>query len=183
MVTVMDKEDRGLALGATEFLPKPIDWERLSTTLARFTGGKRDRSILVVDDDPGLREILRRNLQEDGWRVLEAENGAEALERLSAERPAAVILDLIMPVMDGFEFILRYSQVAEWLSIPVLVLTAKDPTPDERRRLEGQVVRVLRKGDYSNEELLSEIHRRVDMHLKLQPVGANGAGNGADSRG
>jgi signal transduction histidine kinase/CheY-like chemotaxis protein len=183
MVTVMDKEDRGLALGATEFLPKPIDWERLSATLARFTGGKRDRSILVVDDDAGLREILRRNLQEDGWRVLEAENGAEALDRLGQERPAAVILDLIMPVMDGFEFILRYSQVAEWLSIPVLVLTAKDPTPDERRRLEGQVVRVLRKGDYSNEELLSEIHRRVDMHLRLQPVGTNGGGNGADSRG
>ena len=70
--------------------------------------------------------------------------------------------------MDGFEFIVNFSQVAEWLSIPVLVLTAMDPTAEERERLEGQVVRVLRKGDYTHEELLTEIHRRVDRHLKHQ---------------
>jgi CheY-like chemotaxis protein len=140
----------------------------LTLTLARFTGDKRDRSILVVDDDAAVREILRRSLERDGWRVLEAENGATALEMLASERPAAILLDLMMPVMDGFEFIVNYSQVAEWLSIPVLVLTAKDPTPEERERLERQVVRVLRKGDYTHDELLGEIHRRVDKHLKLQ---------------
>ena len=172
MVTVMDKEERGYALGATEFLPKPIDWTALTGTLARYTGAKRDRSILIVDDDPPTREILRRNLEADGWNVVEAENGAAALESLAIEQPAAVILDLMMPVMDGFEFILRYSQVAEWLSIPVLVLTAKDPTPEERKRLEGQVVRVIRKGDYTHDELMAEIHRRVDSHLKVrQPAG------------
>lgn len=170
MVTVMDKEERGYALGATEFLPKPIDWTTLTDTLSRYTGNKRERSILIVDDDPPTREILRRNLESDGWSVLEAENGAAALESLAIEQPAAVILDLMMPVMDGFEFILRYSQVAEWLSIPVLVLTAKDPTPEERKRLEGQVVRVIRKGDYTHDELMAEIHRRVDSHLKARQM-------------
>lgn len=182
MVTVMDKEERGRELGVTEFLPKPIDWERLAETLARYTGDKRERSILVVDDDSTTREIIRRNLESDGWSVIEAENGKEALECLATERPAAVLLDLMMPVMDGFEFIVNFSQVGEWLSIPVLVLTAKDPTPDERARLEGQVVRVLRKGDYTHAELLAEIHRRVDKHLKTH-VASTGEGDGQDTGG
>ena len=180
MVTVMDKEERGQALGATEFLPKPIDWERLTKTLARYTGNKSERSILVVDDDANTREIVRRSLEGDGWSVIEAENGKEALERLAEERPAAVLLDLMMPIMDGFEFIVNYSQVAEWLSIPVLVMTAMDPTPEERARLEGQVVRVLRKGDYTHDELLTEIHRRVDRHLKGQ-LTSTGDEDGEDS--
>lgn len=178
MVTVVDSEHRGFALGATEFLPKPIDWERLTGTLARYTGNKRERSILIVDDDSVTREILRRNLEADGWSVLEAENGAVALQTMAVEQPAAVLLDLTMPVMDGFEFILRYSQVAEWLSIPVLVLTSKDPTPEEQQRLEGQVVRVLRKGEYTHEELLAEIHRRVDKHLKMYQLTDKGIADG-----
>lgn len=170
MVTVMDRPDRGYSLGATEFIAKPIDWDKLTATLSEFTGNKRDRSLLIVDDDAITREILRRQLSADGWSILEAENGEEALALLAEERPAAIILDLMMPVMDGFEFIVNYSQIAEWLSIPVLVLTAKDPSPDERRLLEGQVVRVLRKGAYNDQELLAEIHRRVDAHLREQPL-------------
>jgi CheY-like chemotaxis protein len=183
IVTVMDKAEHSHSLGATEFLPKPIDWDRLIETLARYTGNKRDRSVLVVDDDENVREVLRRNLEADGWSVLEAQNGSEALQTLSATRPAAVVLDLMMPVMDGFEFILRYSQVAEWLSIPVLVLTAKDPTPDEQRHLQGQVARVLRKGNYSEEELLAEIHRRVDSHLRSPLLSGNGANDGKNPGG
>jgi signal transduction histidine kinase/CheY-like chemotaxis protein/HAMP domain-containing protein len=180
MVTVMDRPDRGQALGATEFLSKPIDWDGLTQTLAHYTGDKRDRSLLIVDDDPVTREILRRQLSSDGWSILEAENGKEALALLAVERPAAVILDLMMPVMDGFEFIVNYSQMAEWLSIPVLVLTAKDPTPEERRQLEGQVVRVLRKGVYTDEDLLAEIHRRVDAHLRNQPIATTGGADAQD---
>ena len=166
MVTITDDKDRARALGATAYLPKPINWEELSSALAKYTGDKRDRVILVVDDDPSTREILNRSLTRDGWSVVEAENGEEALEMMADYPPAAIILDLMMPVIDGFEFVAKYSQLGEWLSIPVLVLTAKDPTLEERQRLEGLVVRVLRKGDYTQEELLSEIHRRVDKHIK-----------------
>jgi PAS domain S-box-containing protein len=183
IVTVMDKAEHSQALGATEFLSKPIDWDRLAQVLARYTGNKRDRSVLVVDDDENVREMLRRNLEADGWSVLEAQHGLEALEKLAEREPAAVVLDLMMPVMDGFEFILRYSQVPQWLSIPVLVLTAKDPTPDEQRHLQGQVARVLRKGDYSEEELLAESHRRVDIHLRSPLPSGNGANDGKNPRG
>jgi len=166
MVTITDEEERGYSLGAAEFVTKPIDWERLSEILAKYTGNKRDRSILVVDDEPKDREILRRNLERDGWEVLEAEHGKAALELLATERPAAILLDLMMPVMDGFEFLAEYCQLAEWLSIPVVVTTAKDPTPEELERLEGLVVRVLQKGQYSYDDLLREIHRRVDKHIR-----------------
>jgi CheY-like chemotaxis protein len=166
MVTIDDNEERGFSLGAAEFVTKPIDWEQLSQILATYTGNKRDRSILVVDDEPEAREILRRNLERDGWEVLEAPHGSAALEVLATERPAAILLDLTMPVMDGFEFLAQYCQLAEWLAIPVLVITAKDPTPEEMEQLDGLVVRVLRKGQYNNEDLLKEIHRRVDKHIK-----------------
>ena len=165
MVTITDDEQRGFSLGAAEFVAKPIDWGRLSEVLAKYTGNKRDRSILIVDDESKDREILRRNLERDGWDVLEAEHGKAALEILATEHPAAILLDLMMPVMDGFEFLAEYCQLAEWLSIPIVVLTAKDPTPEELERLEGSVVRVLQKGQYSNDELLREIHRRVDKHI------------------
>jgi signal transduction histidine kinase/CheY-like chemotaxis protein len=166
MVTITDDEKRGYSLGAAEFVSKPIDWDRLSKVLANYTGEKRDRSILVVDDQAEDREILRRNLERDGWSVLEAEHGKAALELLATERPAAILLDLMMPVMDGFEFLAEYCQLAEWLSIPVVVITAKDPSPEELTRLEGSVVRVLQKGRFSHDELLREIHRRVDKHIR-----------------
>jgi CheY-like chemotaxis protein/nitrogen-specific signal transduction histidine kinase len=166
MVTITEGDFRSKSLGAEEFLQKPVDWDDLSRRLAQYTGDKRERTVLVVDDDPSAREIIRRGLERDHWTVLEAEHGAAALELLAHEHPAAIILDLDMPVMNGFEFIHQYSQLAEWLSVPVIVLTATDPTPAERERLSGQVVRVLRKGDYSPQELLREIHRRVDRHIQ-----------------
>jgi CheY-like chemotaxis protein len=166
MVTITDDVQRSYSLGAAEFLTKPVDWALLSDVLARYTGNKRDGSILIVDDESEAREILRRNLERDGWKVLEAAHGAAALELLATEQPAAILLDLMMPVMDGFEFLAQYCQLAEWLSIPVIVVTAKDPTPDELARLDGVVVRVLRKGQFTQDELLKEIHRRVDQHIR-----------------
>lgn len=168
MVTITDDEQRSYSLGAAEFVSKPVDWEKLTRVLSKYTGNKRDRSVLVVDDEPRAREILRRNLERDGWEVLEAEHGKAALELLATEQPAVILLDLMMPVMDGFEFLASYCQLAEWLSIPVVVVSAKDPSPEELDRLDGHVVRVLRKGQYSNEDLLREIHRRVDKHLKSE---------------
>ncbi len=87
MVTITDDEQRCFSLGAAEFVTKPVDWERLTGILARYTGNKRDRSVLVVDDEPQAREILRRNLERDGWQVIEAEHGKAAL-KLLAQRTA-----------------------------------------------------------------------------------------------
>jgi signal transduction histidine kinase/CheY-like chemotaxis protein len=168
MVTITNNKERGQFLGAEEFLSKPVDWKRLAAVLARYADNDRDRNIMIVEDEASTREILRRSLERDGWTVTEAEHGAQALELLEHEAPAAIILDLMMPVLDGFEFIERYSQKTDRPSIPIIVLTAMDPTPAERERLSGMTVRVLQKGSYSLEELLKEIHRRVDYHVRVE---------------
>ena len=155
----------------TNQLPATMDWKRLSAALARHTGNQRHRSVMIVEDEASTREILRRSLEQDGWSVVEAEHGAEALELLKHEEPAAIVLDLMMPVLDGFEFIEQFSMMEGRSSIPVVVLTAMDPTPEERDRLSGMTVRVLQKGSYSLDELLEEIHRRVDYHMRTERIG------------
>jgi hypothetical protein len=113
----------------------------------------------VVDDDPNARDMLRRGLEKAGWSVVEAENGRAALARLAHSAPRLILLDLMMPEMDGFEFLVEMRSRAEWRDIPVLVVTAKDLTAEERDRLNGDVERVLQKGGAELEELLREIGR------------------------
>jgi hypothetical protein len=163
MVTMVDNPRRGQIMGADEFIVKPIDWQRLSRIVARYMTVDGSQSILIVEDDSTTRELLRRNLESDGWTVLEAEHGAKALEILAVTTPAAILLDLMMPVMDGFEFLDRQS--ADARAIPVIVITAKDPTPEEFGRLNGRAARVLQKGQYTQEQLLQEIHRWVEEHV------------------
>ncbi len=166
MVTILNKEAKGFALGADDYLVKPVDWNRFSQVLGNLTSlGKHD-SILVVDDEEATRALFRRVLLKDGWRVLEAEHGAEALGILADSRPDLIILDLMMPVMDGFEFLSEFRRHPAWENIPVIVVTAKTLTDEERRILGLSVTRVLEKGSISHEDLLETIHRRVGGRVK-----------------
>ncbi len=165
MVSFLEQRERGYALGAADYVVKPIDWPRLASVIERHLDGSRGSTILVVDDDPATREILRRTLEGEGWRVCEAENGREALEALAEHTPQLILLDLMMPVMDGFEFIEEYRRHEEWHRIPVVVVTARDPSAGEKRRLEGSVVRILQKGSYEQERLLEEIKTQVELQL------------------
>ncbi len=162
MVTMIDNQQRGEVMGASEFIVKPIVWGRLARLLAKYTGEQRERTVLVVDDDAAARELMRRNLQRDGWQIVEAEHGKAALEILENLKPAAILLDLMMPVMDGFEFLAEFNkrEIAE--QIPVIVVTSKDPTSSEANDLQRRGVGVMQKGSHSQETLLREIHRRVD---------------------
>jgi CheY-like chemotaxis protein len=108
-----------------------------------------------------MREMLRRMLEKAGWVVTEAANGREALARLAENRPHLVLLDLLMPEMDGFTFVEALRHQDAWRSIPVVVITAKDLTPDDRQRLNGYVEQILQKGAYSQEELLHEVRHLV----------------------
>jgi CheY-like chemotaxis protein len=159
LMTIVDEQNRGYSLGATDYLVKPVNRERLTAVLhsiCRVAGGR----VLLVDDDETMRHVTRLALEENGWRVSgEAENGREALARLREERPDAIVLDLMMPEMDGFEFLVEMRRHAEWRDIPVLVVTAKDLTEEERARLNGDVARVLQKGASELNELLQEIGR------------------------
>jgi len=158
LMTIVDEKNRGYSLGATDYMVKPVDRQRLSGVLRNICGAV-GRQVLLVDDDDMMRRGMRLALEQDGWQVSEVENGRVALARLAETRPDVIVLDLMMPEMDGFEFLVEMRSRAEWRDIPVLVVTAKDLTAEERGRLNGDVERVLQKGASELDELLREIGR------------------------
>jgi signal transduction histidine kinase/CheY-like chemotaxis protein len=160
VLLVVDEERAGFPLGAADYLTKPIDRDRLAAVLRRHCGD-RLAPVLVIEDDAGTREMVRRMLEREGLAVTEAADGREGLARIAEHRPSLVLLDLLMPGMDGFEFLNELHAHPQWGSIPVVVVTAKDLTADEQRRLSGQVQEVLRKGAYTRERLLAEVRERV----------------------
>jgi adenylate cyclase len=166
MMTMVDDRQRGFALGATDYLMKPVDRERLLSVVAAHrpaAGG--GSNILVVEDDPTTREMLRRMLEREGWSVAEADNGEVALGRVAERRPDLILLDLMMPKMDGFEVIGALRSTALWRSIPIIVLTAMDLSATDRLRLNGYVERVLQKGAYNHEELLGDVRSLVMSYI------------------
>ena len=158
MLTIMEDRNLGYALGAADYLTKPIDRDRLLAVLARH---RRDRPVLVVEDDADTRELLRRLLERAGFSVVEAETGRVALDRVRAQPPGLILLDLMMPEMDGFEFLAELRRQTGGRGIPVVVVTAKDLTPADHERLNGQVQRILQKGAYTREDLLAELRELV----------------------
>jgi CheY-like chemotaxis protein len=158
MLTIVDDRNLGYALGASDYLTKPIDRERLVTVLKQH---RRDRPVLVVDDDAEVRQLLRRMLESEGYAVVEAENGQVALARLHDGSPSLILLDLMMPEMDGFEFVTELRRHEGWRAIPVVVITARDLSREDRERLNGHVEKVLQKGTYDRDQLLAEVSELV----------------------
>jgi CheY-like chemotaxis protein len=154
LMTIVDEKGRGFALGATEFLVKPVDRNRLVGTL-RDICGESGRRALLVDDDDMVRRGVGLALEKDRWSVVQAENGQVALEKIAEALPDVIILDLMMPEMDGFEFVDALRRRADCRDIPVLVITAKDPTEDDRRRLNGGVEHILQK--HGGDDMLHDI--------------------------
>jgi signal transduction histidine kinase/CheY-like chemotaxis protein len=163
MLTIVDEQKTGFALGAIDCLSKPIDSERLTRLVSTH---RRDRRapvgmikdyILVVEDDLMLRELLRRTLEQEGWEVVEAENGRAALALAAHNRPTMMLLDLMLPGLDGVQVIDGLRALPAGPSIPIVMITAKDLTPAERARLNGSVAQILQKGMYSSEGLLREV--------------------------
>jgi PAS domain S-box-containing protein len=161
MLSIIDDQRMGVSLGASDFLTKPVDRDRLVHALHRHNRGPGSGPILVVEDDEAVRDMLRRTFAKEGWTTVEAENGQVALEMLARERPALVVLDLMMPRMDGFEFAAELQKSPEWRSIPVLVLTAMSVSSEDGARLNGAVKQVLNKSATSREELVRRIGELV----------------------
>jgi signal transduction histidine kinase/DNA-binding response OmpR family regulator len=156
LVTIIEDRQRGYALGATDYLVKPVDRRRL-VDLLRTLCGVAIGHVLLVEDDADTRTTIRQVLEREGWEVAEAENGRVALERVAARLPDAIVLDLLMPEMDGFEFVAELRSRAEWRRLPVLVLTALELSEEDHRRLNGDVERVIRKSGQPRDELLNEV--------------------------
>jgi CheY-like chemotaxis protein/anti-sigma regulatory factor (Ser/Thr protein kinase) len=159
ILTMADNKSLGYALGATEYLMKPIDRERLAAVLRKYSRLSND-PILIVDDDPNTRDMLRSLLTKDGWGVQTAENGRLALELVRRSLPGLVLLDLMMPEMDGFAFIEEFQKLPSARNVPVIVLTAKDLTGDDRKRLNGHVKKILAKGGGA-ESVLKKVQELV----------------------
>jgi CheY-like chemotaxis protein len=169
LMTILDEQQRGYALGAVDYLIKPVDRPRL-IALLRTLCAAPSRRLLVVDDDPITRRDLRGALEQDGWDVAEAENGRSALARLKDGRFDAVLLDLVMPEMNGFEFLVAMRSREEWRDIPVVVVTAKDLTEEEHRALNMAAERVLQKG--LKEETLKHVAQALAQCTKRRSVAA-----------
>jgi signal transduction histidine kinase/DNA-binding response OmpR family regulator len=183
VLSIVDEKQMGYALGAADYLAKPIDWERLAAVLQRYECARPPCPVLIVEDDASLRELLRRRLQKEQWTVIEAENGREGLERMSEREPELILLDLMMPEMDGFQFLDEVRKHENWRSIPVIVITAKELTPEDRQRLNGAVEKILQKGAYSREELIREIHDLVTASMRSKPLRAKEIAHAEDPAG
>ena len=166
MVTFVDNKNLGYALGASDYLTKPISRQRLLAVLEKYRRHPQPGPVLIVEDDPDTRKILRRLLEKEGCQVIAAENGRVALERLAESQPMLILLDLMMPEMDGFQFIDRVRQHENWRTIPIVVVTAKDLTKEDRLRLNGYVLEIIRKNACPREELLAEVSELVKSCLK-----------------
>src|SRR5213080_1051350 len=126
MLTIVDDKNLGYALGATDYMIKPVNRDRMTEILAKFRNVPPPRSALVSDDDEPARKMLTQILEKERWNVVQAENGLVALERIAKERPDLILLDLMMPKMNGYQFVAELRTHEKWRSIPIIVVTAKD---------------------------------------------------------
>jgi len=165
MLSTIDDRTRGLSLGAAEYLVKPVERDMLVTSVQRLYRPDVGQDVLVVEDDYATRRLLRRYLQRDGWTVRTAAHGREALEEMRQASPGLVLLDLMMPVMDGLEFLGHLRAEARWDDVPVVVTTAKDLTEEEQAELSSSVSRVLSKHAHSMHQILSEVREIAGRDL------------------
>ena len=176
MLTMAENKDIGYSLGASEYLVKPVTRDQLATVLRKYRAKKVTCTVMVIEDDVATREMIRRMLNKEGWQVLETDNGLSALNLLQKQSPNLILLDLMMPEMDGFEFILHLRQHEEWSTIPVVVLTAKDISIDDRMWLNSRVDTVFQKGAYQREELLNQLRQLLvkatskNKHIAVRPL-------------
>ena len=162
MLTMVDDPERGFTLGAADYATKPVDRARLAEILKKYTCPHPACPVLLVEDDPAIREVTRAILEKEGWKVTEAENGRVAMECMQRECPKLILLDLMIPEMDGFEFAAWVRQHPEWHSIPIVIVTARDLTGEERRRLNGNVEKILWKTGALHEGLLHQLRDLLD---------------------
>ena len=170
MLTVIDEHSLGYALGASDYLLKPVEWDQLRKVMDRFRA-KADALVLAVDDDEDLLARMRTSLEREGFRVMTALNGREALAELDRETPDLILTDLVMPQMDGFAFIRAARKRAQTASTPIVVLTSKDLTRAEFRELRQETEEVIAKHEVALSELAEQLRVIVSPPEAGSPAG------------
>ncbi|MFC4601277.1 MHYT domain-containing protein [Cohnella hongkongensis] len=161
ILSMTNDKQLGYALGASEFLTKPLNRDQLVEMMDKHLTNKTSEPVLVVEDDVTTSEMMAKLLGKEGYTVLTAGNGRLALDKLAEEKPGLILLDLMMPEMDGYQFLAELKKREEWSSIPVVVVTAKSLEAEESMKLNGYVKRVLQKGSFEPTQLLSEVRRYI----------------------
>ncbi|MBE9118860.1 response regulator [Lusitaniella coriacea LEGE 07157] len=173
MMSIVDNKNLGYALGASDYLLKPIDLNQLNAVLQKYQADSLSDAVMVVDDDPMTREMIRRQVEKGDWQVVEAGNGREALEIVVTNPLGLIVLDLMMPEIDGFEFVRELRRQPQWRSIPIIVLTAKELSATERQKLNGAVEKIMQKGSYDRQTLLEEINSLLSSAIARQNNGCS----------
>lgn len=171
IISMVENRNKGFTFGVADYLVKPVDRKLVSQLISRYRKPNGETRVLVIEDEPDIREQLQRVLNKDGYMVDTAENGKVALEKLKEQLPSVILLDLMMPEMDGFEFAAHMHTSHEWSQIPIIVLTARDITAEDHAILNGNVQKILQKSSYDIETLLHEIQNYVNVSSSEKPHG------------
>jgi CheY-like chemotaxis protein len=167
MLTIVDEKQKAVSLGVAEYVVKPADHNQLTTVISQYIEQRTAHSgLLLVDDDAVNRRRMAKILREKGWKVHEAENGRAALAVLEHTTPDLVLLDLIMPEMDGFAFLAEFRKFPQFCEIPVVVITSKDLTEAERQLLNKNVTCAVHKSTWSIDEIAEEVNRQLTLRAK-----------------
>lgn len=163
MMSIVEEPHKGYSLGAADYLVKPVSHQQLNKIIQKYMADGR-ATVLIVEDDPVTRDMLSNMLERAGWRVIVAENGRIGLSRLEMNPIDLILLDLMMPEINGFEFAMQVRQREDWRNIPIVVLTAKDISSEEREQLHDCTTVVFQKGAYTKMELLNEVHQLLEFN-------------------
>jgi CheY-like chemotaxis protein len=161
LVTVVDQKALGYQLGATDYLIKPLNADDLLASLSKITNREQKSKLLVVDDDPDVHEMVTQLLEDSGYQIQSATDGAQAVAAVKKELPDIILLDLLMPQLDGFGVIERLRQNPETRDIPVVILTAKSLSATEEKSLDQRIYTVIQKQGLRGEALLESIARAL----------------------
>jgi CheY-like chemotaxis protein len=157
---MLDERGKGFALGAAEYLIKPVGRSEVLEALGRCTTARGDRrKVVAIDDDPVDLDLVEAVLGPEGYAVLRASGGEEGVELVRREQPAVVLLDLLMPGLDGFAVVERLRADPETAEVPIIVLTSKSMTADDRARLAGQISYLAQKGQFGRNDLIELVDR------------------------
>jgi signal transduction histidine kinase/CheY-like chemotaxis protein len=155
--SIVGDKDKGLSMGVADYLVKPISEQQLLRALDRIDNGERDGHVLIVDDNPDDRKLLRRILESADYSVTEVDGGEAAIDHIGGDPPMLVVLDLMMPEVDGFAVLENLKANSATRQIPVVVVTAKELGAEERQRLQQRVESLLQKGLFDQQQLLSDV--------------------------
>ncbi|TBL71544.1 hybrid sensor histidine kinase/response regulator [Paenibacillus thalictri] len=167
ILTLTSDKNLGYALGASEFLTKPVHRDQLIAVLDKYMPKGSGNTVLVIEDDVTTSEMMSKMLEREGYTAARAGNGRIALNSLTKSVPRLILLDLMMPEMDGFQFVAELRKNEAWRHIPIVVVTAKTITAEDRMRLNGYVEKIIQKGSFDRETLLNEVRTHISRPFGL----------------